>query len=81
MNGTSDQLFARPGLTQNKHRGINRRYFGDLREYLAQHSRRTNDLFEHRRMIDFLAQRQVFFADALFGLLAFVNVGSRRIPA
>src|SRR5437867_11487436 len=32
-------------------------------------------------MIDFLAQRQVFFSDALFRLLAFFNVGSRRIPA
>src|SRR5262249_51257566 len=42
---------------------------------------RADDLFEHRSVVDFFAQRQVFAAQPLFGLLSIFNIGSRRIPA
>ena len=81
MNGARDQLLARPGLTQNEHCGIDRSHFRDLLQYLAERFRRTNDFLEHRRVIDFLAQRQIFFLDSLFSLLAVLDVGSCRVPA
>jgi len=81
MNGPRDQFFSCSGFAQNQHGRIYRRHFCDLREYLAQRWRGPNDFLKHRRMIDVLAQRQVFFSDSLFRLLAFFNVGSRCIPA
>ena len=43
--------------------------------------RRADDFFEHRRVIDLFAQRQVFFLSSLFGPFAIVDVGPRRVPA
>ena len=74
MNGAGDQLFAGAGFAQNEHRRIHRRHLRDLRQHFAQRFGGTDDLLEHRGVIDFLAQRQVFFLDPLFSLLAVVDI-------
>ena len=56
-------------------------HFRDLRQHPAQRGGGPDDFLEHRRAIDVFAQRQVFVAHPLFGLLALVNVRARRIPA
>src|SRR5207245_3519761 len=81
VNGTSDKLLARPRLTQNENRRIHRRYSGGLRQHLAQRLRRTNDFLKHRRAVDFLSQRHIFFLDSLSSLFALLDIDARRVPA
>src|SRR4029077_20045476 len=81
MNGTRDELFSRAGFTEYQHRGIRGCHLANLRDHCAEGLRRSDDFFVHRRTIDFLAQRQVFVAYALFSPLAVIDVGSCRIPA
>src|SRR6202043_3294181 len=59
---------------------ISGRDFRDLGQHLTKCRRGANDFLEHRRMIDFLAQREVLFARSLLGLLAILDVGTRRVP-
>src|SRR5262249_54774946 len=41
----------------------------------------AHDLFEHRRLVHLLAEREVLVAHALLGALAIVDVDARREPA
>jgi len=40
-----------------------------------------DDLFEHRGAVDVFAQREILALRALFGSLAIIDVGARRVPA
>src|SRR6266850_1982801 len=76
-----DQLLAGAGLAEDEDGGI---CWGDLRdlcEHLAERRRGADDLFEHRGAVDILAQRQILITHALFGPLAIIDVGARRVPA
>src|SRR5215470_4401442 len=60
VNGASKQFFASSGFTQYEDSRVRRRHFSDLPQRRMYGLRRTDDLFEHRGMVDFFAQRQVF---------------------
>src|SRR6266853_1669001 len=76
-----DQLLAGAGLAEDEDGGI---CWGDLRdlcEHLAERRRGADDLFEHRGAVDIFAQREILITHALFGPLAIIDVGARRVPA
>jgi hypothetical protein len=52
-----------------------------LLEYLPHGFAGTDDLFKHRRAIDFLAQNEILVAESLFRFLLIVDIGGRRVPA
>src|SRR5262245_51749821 len=81
MNSAGDEFLSRSGLTGNKYRGIDRGHFLHLHQYAPERFGRTDDLLEHRRSIDLFAQGQILLPEPLFRLLAFFNVGGRRVPA
>ena len=81
MNGPRHQFFARPGFPQDEHGGIRPGHFLHVRQHPPERGGGPDDFLEHRGASDVFAQRQVFVAHPLFGLLALVNVRARRIPA
>src|SRR5260370_21452860 len=81
MYGASDQLFSRSSFSRNQDGRIGRRNFRHLPQHSPQSFGGANDLLKHRRVLDFLSQRDVFAARSFFVPLAIVDIGSRRIPA
>ena len=81
VNGASDQLLPGAGLAGDEHRRIGRRHLGDLRQDSPQRAGRADDLLEHRRPGDLLAQGEVLLANAVLRLHALVDVGAGDIPA
>src|SRR2546430_423662 len=76
-----DQLLAGASLAEDEDGGI---CWGDLRDlcqHLAERRRGADDLFEHRGAVDIFAQHQILITDTLFGPLAIIDVGARRVPA
>src|ERR1700747_2945022 len=80
MYGTCNQLFSCSRFASYEDRRIAWRDFGDARENIFQSGRCSNDLFKHRGFVDFFTQSNVFAMKSVFGLLAILNVGTRRIP-
>ena len=76
-----DELLARAGLPGDEHGGIGRRHLGHVRQDHPERPRSADDLLEHRRAIDLLAQREILASDAVVGALAIVDIGSGGIPA
>src|SRR5712671_4888487 len=80
MDGTGNQFLSRSRLTRNQHRRIGWGHFADFRKYPAERLRRSNDGFVHRKTVDLFAQSDVFIVRSLFGLLAILDIGCRRVP-
>src|ERR1700745_562637 len=55
VNRAGDKLLTRSGLTGDKDRGFSRRNLGDSSQDRSQSGRSSDDLLEHRSLIDFLA--------------------------
>src|SRR5690349_19244824 len=81
VDGPRDELFAAAGFTGDEHGRVRRRYSLNERQYLSQGGRRPDDLLEHRRTVDFFAQRQVLVANPVLPSLAVVDVGRGGVPA
>ncbi len=81
MDRARDQLLACAGLAEDEDGGICRGDLRDLCEHLAERRRGADDLFEHRGAVDIFAQREILITHALFGPLAIIDVGARRVPA
>ena len=81
MNGARQQFFARAGFPQNEHGGLRGCHLRHVPQDRAERRRRPHDFLKHRRAVEVFAQRQVFAAHPLFGLLALVDVCARHIPA
>ncbi len=81
MDRPRNQLLAGTGLAEDENGGVCWGDLCDLREDLAERRGGTDDLLEHRSAVDVFAQRHVLITRALFGPLAIVDVGARRVPA
>src|SRR6202008_4355820 len=62
-------------------RRITRCDFGDARENTLQSGRGSNNLFKHRRFVDFFSQGNVFMLESLLNAFAFINICSSHIPS
>jgi len=81
MNGPRHQFFAGASFPHDEHGGIRPGHFRHVRQHSPERFRGPDDCLEHRGASEVFAQRQVFVAHPLVGLLALVNVRARRIPA
>ncbi len=81
VDGAGDQFLAGAGLAENQDSRIGRRDASDVGEDAQQFLRRADNLFEHRRAIDFFTQRQVFVFRSLRRQFGFFDVGLRHVPA
>ncbi len=80
MDGAGDQLLAGSGLAEDEHGRVGAGDARDLIEHALQRRRRSDDLLEHRRAVDLVAQRLVLVAHAQLGALALFDVGAGRVP-
>src|SRR5579862_1118441 len=80
MYGARNQLFASSCFTRDENSRITRSDFGDAREYALQSRRCSNDLFEHRGLVDFFSQSDVFSAKGVLSLLAILYIRRGKVP-
>src|ERR1700746_597436 len=80
MYGAGDEFLSSSGFAQYEDSGIGWRHLCHLRQHAAKWFRRPNDLFEHRRTVDFFAQHEIFILRPFLAAFAIVDVGSRCIP-
>src|SRR5258708_34425183 len=80
MNGPRDELLAGAGSAGDQHRRIAGGNLGHLRQDGGQRGRAADNLFEHRGLVDFLSQCDVFLLQFLFSSLAVFDIGSGNIP-
>src|SRR5580704_10920563 len=80
MYGARNQFFACSCFTCNENSRIASRNFRNARKNTLQSGRCSNDLFEHRSLVDFFTQSDVFPTKPVFRLLAVFDVGPARIP-
>src|ERR1700733_239341 len=80
MNGARHKFLAGTGFAGDQNAGIGWRDLGDAREHVSEWCRSSDDLLEHRRLVDFFAQRNIFFLEPLLGPLAVIDIGPRGIP-
>src|SRR6202048_5051491 len=81
MNSPRDKFFASAGFAGDQNRRI---AAGDLRHLRRDAGHRAppaDNLFEHRRLVDFFSKRHVFLMQPLFGPLPIVDIGTGDIPA
>src|SRR5271169_1823494 len=75
VDGPRNELFARSRFASYEDRRIAWRDFGDARENTFQSGRCSNNLFEHRCLVDFFSQGNVFVLKPLLCLFAILDVG------
>src|ERR1700692_2928401 len=80
VNGTGDEFFAGAGFPGNQNGRVGRSDFGNSGENGLQRPRRADNLFEHRSLVDLLAEGDVLLSQSLFSLLAVFNVGPANLP-
>src|SRR6266446_525246 len=80
MNGPRDEFFAGTGFAANQNRRIAAGDLGHLRQDGGQRGRAADNLFEHRGLVDFLSQCNVFLLQFLFSSLAVFDISSGNIP-
>src|SRR4029453_6554288 len=76
-----DECLPRPGLASDEDGRVTGGNFGHSGQDGRERWRGADNLFEHRRLIDFLSQRHVFLLQPLLRTLAIVDVGMEHIPA
>src|SRR4030081_1744343 len=64
-----------------ENRRIGWRNLRDAREHGLQSGRGSNDLFEHRRPVDFFAEGDVFVLQSFLSSLPVFDIGTRNMPA
>src|SRR6266436_1868420 len=80
VDGTGDQFLTRTRLTGNQNCRIGRRYLCYISKYCLQSKRSADNIFEHRRLGNLFAKRNVLHSDPLFLLLPSFDVGGRNKP-
>src|SRR6266478_5430219 len=80
MNCPRDEFFTGTGFAGNQNRRIAAGDLGHSRQYRGERGRGADNLFEHRGLVDFLSQRNVFLLQSLFGSLAVFDISSGNIP-
>src|SRR6202008_2083606 len=80
VDGPRNKLFTRSRLASYEDRRIAWRNFRDTREFSLQSWRGPNNLFKHRCLIDFFAQRNVLVLEPLLRLLALLDISRSGIP-
>jgi hypothetical protein len=80
VNRSREEFLPRAGLTGDEDGGIAARDSRHSRQHGRQRRRGADNLFEHRRLVDFLSQRHVFLLQPLLGPPAIVDIGTREIP-
>src|SRR5712671_4982207 len=80
MNGPREELFAGTGFAANQNRRITAGDLGHSRQDGGQRGRGADNLFEHRRLVDFLSKRDVFLLESLLSLFAVVDIGAGDVP-
>src|SRR5262249_57722091 len=81
VDRSGDELLPGAGLAGDEYRRVGRRYLLHARDHRAHRCRVAHDLFEHRRLVHLLAERDVLVMHPLLGALAIVDVGACREPA
>src|SRR5262249_29669767 len=81
VDGTGDELLPRTRLARDQDRRSRRSHLRDASEHRPDRRGVTDDLLEHRRLVDFLPEREGFLVGALLGPFSVVDVGSGAIPA
>src|SRR5262245_6578876 len=80
MNRTGDQLFAGAGLSTDEHRRVSRRHSSNLLEYFPHRIRPPDDVLEHRRTANLIAENEILVLGTVFGAPAVVDVGTGGVP-
>src|SRR5258707_9362937 len=80
VNGAGNKFLARPGFSGDQNGGVCGSNLGYTRKHRLQGGRRSDDLLEHRCLIDFFTQSDVLMLESLFSLLAILDIGRRGIP-
>src|SRR5258706_6875830 len=80
MYGSRDELLAGAGLAGDQNRRITAGDLGHSRQDGGQRGRGSDNLFEHRRLVDFLSKRDVFLLQSLLSPLVVVDIGTGDIP-
>src|SRR5262249_18933683 len=71
VDRTGDKLFAGTGFASDQDRRVRRSNLGNVRKNRQQRSRDADDFLEHRRLLDFLSERDVFLLELLLQHLNF----------
>jgi hypothetical protein len=71
VNGAGNQLLARSGFAGNQNAGVGASDLGYARKHGLQDGRSSDDLLEHRCLIDFFAQRNVLVLELILQSLNF----------
>src|SRR5580700_4831495 len=81
VDGTGYKFLACAGFAGKEHSGVGRADLRYARQDLFQGGRGADDLFEHRSLVDFLPQGDVFVVESFFNLLAILDFGPGHIPS
>src|SRR6266849_10885107 len=80
MNGPRDEFFAGTGFAAYQNSRIAAGDLGHSRQDRGERGGRTDNLFEHRGLVDFLSKRNVFSLQSLLGSLAILDIGICDVP-
>src|ERR1700733_203896 len=80
VNGAGNQFLARTGFTGNQDARVSPGDFGYTGEHPLQSGRSSDDLLEHRCLIDFFPQRNVLDLESLLSQLAILDISRGNIP-
>src|SRR5580658_6654059 len=80
VHRAGNQFLACAGLARDQNSGIRGSDFGHAGKHRSESRRSSNNFLEHRRFIDFLAQRNVLLLQSLFRSFAIINVNRRDNP-
>src|SRR5258708_3332125 len=81
VNGTGDEFFACAGFPGNQNRGVGRSDLGNSGQNSLQRPRCADNLFEHRCLVDFFSQGNVFVLKSLLCLFPILDVSISDVPA
>ena len=79
VDGASDKFLARPGFSGDQNGGVRGSDLGYARKQRLQRGRSSDDLLEHRGLIDFFSQSNVLTLESLFhqrGIGEFAPLGA-----
>src|SRR5271154_6812772 len=76
-----NKLLACSRFTGDENGRVTPRNFGDAREYSLQSWGSSDNLFEHRGLVDFFTQSDIFTPQSLLSSSAVFNIGTSGIPS
>src|SRR6266851_595269 len=80
MDGAGHKFLTRSGFACDENRGVGGSDLGYTRKYCLQCGRSSDDVLEHRYLIDFFAQSNVLFIELIFQGLDFLEGLFQSVP-